>query len=103
MTVNLSTSITAAEVHAAAGRLAGVAPRTPVLTCPDLDRRAAAQVVVKGENLQRTGSFKFRGAFNALALLTAEQRARGMIAFSSGNHALAVAEAAALLGTTALW
>lgn len=102
MTTDLSTSITAAEVHAAAGRLAGIAYRTPVLACPDLDQRADAQVVVKCENLQRTGSFKFRGAYNALALLTAEQRSSGVIAFSSGNHALAVAVAANILGTTAL-
>ena len=102
MTTDLSASITAAEVHAAAGRLAGIAYRTPVLTCPDLDRRAGARVVVKCENLQRTGSFKFRGAYNALALLTAEQRSSGVIAFSSGNHALAVAAAADLLDTTAL-
>lgn len=102
MTTDPSTSITADEVHAAAGRLAGIAYRTPVLTCPDLDRRAGARVVVKCENLQRTGSFKFRGAYNALALLTAEQRASGVIAFSSGNHALAVAAAANILATTAL-
>lgn len=102
MTTDVSTSVTAAEVHAAAGRLAGVAYRTPVLTCPDLDQRTGAQVMVKCENLQRTGSFKFRGAYNAVTLLTAEQRSRGVIAFSSGNHALAVAAAADLLGTTAL-
>lgn len=90
------------DVRAAATRLAEVAVRTPVLPAPSLAARGGGQAVLKCENLQRTGSFKFRGAYNALACLPPEQCAAGVIAFSSGNHALAVATAARLTGTTAL-
>jgi threonine dehydratase len=89
------------DVRRAADRLAGVAHRTPVLTSRTLDRRTGARVFLKAENLQRTGSFKFRGAYNAIAALPAAVRDRGVAAFSSGNHAQAVALAAALQGTTA--
>jgi len=85
------------DVRAAAGRLAGVAHRTPVLTSRRADERAGAQLFFKCENLQRMGAFKFRGAYNALAQFTAEQRRAGVITFSSGNHAQAIALAARLL------
>jgi threonine dehydratase len=86
------------DIRAAAQRLAGHAHRTPVLTSRTADERTGARVFFKAENLQRMGAFKFRGAFNALARLDAAQRARGVIAFSSGNHAQAVALAARILG-----
>jgi threonine dehydratase len=86
------------DIRAAAQRLHGHAHRTPVLTSRTADQRTGARVFFKAENLQRMGAFKFRGAFNALARLDAAQRARGVIAFSSGNHAQAVALAARILG-----
>lgn len=89
------------DIGRAAQRLAGVAHRTPVLTSTTLDRRTGARVFCKAENLQRTGSFKFRGAYSALAALEPAARARGVVAFSSGNHAQAVALAAALHATSA--
>ncbi|HTP71450.1 MAG TPA: threo-3-hydroxy-L-aspartate ammonia-lyase [Burkholderiaceae bacterium] len=85
------------DVRAAADRLAGVAHRTPVLTSRLADERAGATLFFKCENLQRVGAFKFRGAYNALAQFTPEQRRAGVIAFSSGNHAQAIALAARLL------
>jgi len=91
-----------ADVEAAARRLEGVAHRTPVLTSRTLDARAGATVFVKAENLQRAGAFKFRGAYNRLVQLSDEERARGVVAFSSGNHAGAVAYAAQLLGIDAV-
>ncbi len=86
-----------ADIAAAQQRLAGVAHRTPVLTSRTADERSGAQVFFKCENLQRMGAFKFRGAYNALARFTPEQRRAGVIAFSSGNHAQAIALAARLL------
>jgi threonine dehydratase len=85
------------DIRAAADRLAGVAHKTPVLTSRLADERAGARVFFKGEHLQRVGAFKFRGAYNALAQFTPEQRRAGVIAFSSGNHAQAIALAASLL------
>ncbi len=93
--------ITLDDVRAAAERLDGVANRTPVFTSRTLDDRTDARVHVKAECFQRGGAFKFRGAYNAIAMLDAETRARGVLAYSSGNHAQAVAVAARLLGTTA--
>jgi threonine dehydratase len=90
------------DVRAAAGRLAGVAHRTPVLTSRTLDERVGAQVFLKAENFQRIGAFKFRGAYNAISKLTPEQLATGVAAYSSGNHAQAVALAARLAGTSAV-
>lgn len=90
-----------ADIEAAAARLDGVAVRTPLLSFPDLDRRTGARVLVKPETLQRTGSFKFRGAYAKLSALDADTRARGVVAFSSGNHAQGVAAAAQLLGVPA--
>lgn len=86
------------DIEAAAERLAGHAHHTPVLTSRTFDERTGARVFFKPENLQRMGAFKFRGAFNALAQFDAEQRRRGVLAFSSGNHAQAVALAARILG-----
>ncbi|MCH8491320.1 MAG: threonine/serine dehydratase [Oceanicaulis sp.] len=90
-----------ADVRAAAARLAGHAVRTPLLSCPALDVLTGGRVLLKAEPLQRTGSFKFRGAWSAMSKLDAEERARGVVAFSSGNHAQGVAEAARLLGMSA--
>ncbi len=89
------------DVVAAAGRIAGVAHRTPVLTSRILDHELGAQVFFKCENLQRMGAFKFRGAYNALAQFDAVQRKAGVIAFSSGNHAQGIALAARELGMPA--
>src|SRR5690349_8080761 len=88
---------TAADVDAAAQRLAGVALRTPLISSPVLDALTGARVFLKAETLQRTGSFKFRGAYNKLASIPSENRAGGVVAFSSGNHAQGVAHAAKLL------
>ena len=90
-----------ADIEAAAARLKGVAHRTPVLTSSTLDDLLGARVFMKAENLQRMGAFKFRGAYNALNVLTAAQRARGVVAYSSGNHAQAVALAARMHGCQA--
>jgi len=93
---------TFADVRAAAERLRGVAHRTPVVTSATLDQRTGAQVFLKAENLQRIGAFKFRGAYNAIAQLDDERKRRGVVAFSSGNHAQGVALAAKLLGVPAV-
>ncbi len=89
------------DVQSAADVLAGHALRTPIRSSPAIDAALAARVFFKCENLQRGGAFKFRGAFNTLARLPEPQLQRGVAAFSSGNHAQAVALAAKLLGTTA--
>ncbi|MDG2112556.1 MAG: pyridoxal-phosphate dependent enzyme, partial [Actinomycetota bacterium] len=86
----------------ATARLAGVAHRTPVLTSRLLDEQLGAQVFMKAEHLQATGSFKIRGAYNAMAALDEQVRARGVAAFSSGNHAQAVARAAQLFDISAV-
>jgi threo-3-hydroxy-L-aspartate ammonia-lyase len=86
------------DIAQAAARLRGVAHRTPVLTSHTFDELTGAQVFFKCENFQRMGAFKFRGAYNALAQFTPAQRDAGVIAFSSGNHAQAIALAARLLG-----
>ena len=93
---------TAEDVDAAARRLLGVALRTPLITSPVLDALAGARVFLKAETLQRTGSFKFRGAYNRLAAIPLDERAGGVVAFSSGNHAQGVAAAARLLGMPAV-
>src|SRR5262249_14140927 len=90
-----------ADVQAAAERLRGVAHRTPVLTSRTLDGQTSGAVFVKAECFQRGGAFKFRGAYNKIASIPAQERARGVIAYSSGNHAQAVAIAARLLDTSA--
>jgi len=91
-------AITLDDVLGAAGRLAGVAHRTPVLTSRSADERSGARLFFKCENLQRMGAFKFRGGYNALAQFSSAQRRAGVIAFSSGNHAQAIALSARLLG-----
>jgi threo-3-hydroxy-L-aspartate ammonia-lyase len=90
-----------ADIQAAATRLRGVAHRTPVLTSRTLDAMLGCSVFMKCENLQRMGAFKFRGGYNAVNALSDAQRARGVVAFSSGNHAQAVALAAQLHGCQA--
>src|SRR5258708_25649734 len=90
-----------ADIHQAAERLRGVANRTPVVTSRTVDGLVGGQVFFKCENLQRGGAFKFRGAYNRLVALSAEERARGVVAFSSGNHAQGVALAARELGISA--
>ncbi|KVZ09641.1 threo-3-hydroxy-L-aspartate ammonia-lyase [Burkholderia stagnalis] len=92
---------TYADVAAAAARLEGHAHRTPVMTSRTINEELGAQVFFKCENLQRMGAFKFRGAFNALSRFTGEQRRNGVVAFSSGNHAQAIALSARLLGMPA--
>jgi threonine dehydratase len=92
---------TYADVEAAAARLAGQAHRTPVLRSRTADEMLGAQLFFKCENFQRMGAFKFRGAFNALSRFTPQQRERGVLAFSSGNHAQAIALAARMLGMPA--
>ena len=94
--------VTPADVQAAAERLDGVAHRTPVVSSSTLDERVGARVLLKAESLQRGGAFKFRGAYNAIASLQADERRRGVVAYSSGNHAQAVALAASLLGVRAV-
>ncbi|MFJ8789867.1 threo-3-hydroxy-L-aspartate ammonia-lyase [Streptomyces sp. NPDC102462] len=94
--------VTLQDVRDAAARLAGVAHRTPVLRSRTLDRLVGAEVHVKCENHQRAGAFKFRGAYNAVSRLPADRLAKGVAAYSSGNHAQAVALAARELGTTAV-
>lgn len=94
-------AVTFADVRAAAERLRGVAHRTPVVTSRTLDARTGATAYLKCENLQRMGAFKFRGAYNRIAQLSPDERARGVVAFSSGNHAQGVALAAQLLGVRA--
>ncbi len=89
--------ITITDVQAAQARLLGIAHRTPVLTSRIVDHRTHSQVFFKCENFQRTGSFKFRGAYNALAQLSPAQKQTGVIAYSSGNHAQAIALAGQLL------
>jgi threonine ammonia-lyase medium form len=93
--------ISLADVKAAARGLEGVAHRTPVVTSRTLDERVGASVAIKPECLQRAGAFKFRGAYTKVASLPEESRRRGVAAFSSGNHAQAVALAARLLGASA--
>lgn len=94
--------ITFADVSAAAGRLKGIAHRTPVHTSTTANTRAGAELFFKCENFQRMGAFKFRGGYNALSQFTPDQRKAGAIAFSSGNHAQAIALSAKLLGMPAL-
>jgi len=93
---------TAADVDAAAARLRGVALRTPLISSPVLDALTGGRVFLKAETLQRTGSFKFRGAYNKLSSLAPDDRGGGVVAFSSGNHAQGVAAAAQLLAMPAV-
>jgi threo-3-hydroxy-L-aspartate ammonia-lyase len=94
----MTLAIRFSDIQQAAQRLHGVAHRTPVLRSRSADERSGAHVFFKCENLQRMGAFKFRGAYNALSQFTPAQKQAGAIAFSSGNHAQAVALSARLLG-----
>ncbi len=95
-------SLSYGDIVRAHERLAGVAHRTPILTSATANKRCGAEIFFKCENFQRVGAFKFRGGYNALAQLGPEERARGVAAFSSGNHAQAVALSARLLGMRAV-
>jgi threonine dehydratase len=95
-------TVTFADIEAAADRIAGVAVRTPLIESPALNARLGGRILIKPETMQRVGAFKFRGAYNRLVQLSAEERARGVVAFSSGNHAQGVALAASLLGIPAI-
>src|ERR1700680_2798114 len=86
------------DVRAAADRLKGVAVMTPLIASPTLSDRFGSPILLKLETLQRTGSFKFRGAYNRLVQFSTAERRRGVVAFSSGNHAQGIAAAGALLG-----
>ena len=96
------TSVTLQDVQDAARQIAGAVHHTPVLRSRTLDDRTGARVVLKAENLQRVGAFKFRGAYNAISRLAPEQLAKGIAAYSSGNHAQAVALSARELGSSAV-
>jgi threonine dehydratase len=98
---NQGPGVAIGDVHDAAGRIAGIAVRTPLLRSDRLDAITGGTVYLKAECLQRTGSFKFRGAYNRLSAMGATERAAGVVAFSSGNHAQGVALAARLLGIRA--
>jgi threonine dehydratase len=94
-------SITPADVAAAADRIAGIAHRTPVMTCGTLDEMAGRKLFFKCENFQKVGAFKFRGAFNAVSQLHDDEASRGVVTHSSGNHAQALALAAKMRGVPA--
>lgn len=96
------TPLTLAEIQAAAGRLHGIAHHTPVVTSRTLNERTGCELFLKCEQFQRAGAFKFRGAYNMIAQLDQQARERGVIAFSSGNHAQGLALAAQLLGVPAI-
>lgn len=100
--IDASISPDIADIRASAERLSGVARVTPLLEAPQINAVAGRRVLVKAECLQRTGSFKFRGAWSRLSLLNDDERQRGVVAFSSGNHAQAVAHSAQLCGTPAV-
>jgi threonine dehydratase len=102
MTVTTLTRVTLADIEAAARRLEGLAVRTPLLESPALNARVGGRVLIKAETLQRVGAFKFRGAYNRLSQLSSAQRERGVVAFSSGNHAQGVALAGRALGMPVL-
>src|ERR1700737_3308246 len=89
------------EVEQAAARIKGVAHRTPVLTSSTADQMAGARLFFKCENFQRAGAFKFRGAYNAISKFSDEQRRAGVLTYSSGNHAQAIALSAKLAGIRA--
>jgi threonine dehydratase len=95
-------TVTFADIEAAAARITGHAVETPLVESPALNERIGGRVLLKLETLQRVGAFKFRGAYNRLVQLDADERKRGVVAFSSGNHAQGVALAAKLLGMPAL-
>lgn len=95
-------TVTFADIEAAAGRLEGLAVRTPLIESPALNARLGARILLKPETLQHAGAFKFRGAMNKISQLSPEERARGVVACSSGNHAQGVALVARMLGAPAV-
>jgi len=95
-------AVTFSDIEAAAGRLAGLAVVTPLIESPTLNDRLGGRVLLKPETLQRAGAFKFRGAMNRISRLTGDERRRGVIACSSGNHAQGVALAARMVGAPAV-
>ncbi|ATC34250.1 threonine/serine dehydratase [Caulobacter vibrioides] len=95
-------TVSLADIQAAAARLKGLAVETPLIESPALNERLGGRIFLKPETLQRAGAFKFRGAYNRLSQLSEAEKARGVVAFSSGNHAQGVALAAKLLGVPAL-
>jgi len=101
MTATTATTVTFDDVSAAAQRLRGLVHRTPVATSRTLDEALGARAFMKCENLQRMGAFKFRGAYNAISRLSDEERLRGVVAYSSGNHAQAIGLACRLLDVRA--
>ena len=100
--VTIPGSLTFDDVRAASRRLLNRIYRTPVITAQSFDDASGYTVFFKCENLQRAGSFKIRGALNKLSMLTPEERSRGVVTFSSGNHAQGVALAARMVGTSAV-
>lgn len=102
MSSSIAKAFSIADVRDAAERIAPWAVRTPVISSASIDEFVGAEVFFKPEGLQRTGAFKFRGGMNSLAMLTDEQRAAGVVAYSSGNHAQAVAAAAKLMGSSSV-
>ncbi len=101
MAVSSQVAVTIADIEAASELLAGFAVRTPLIESTALNERVGGRILLKAETLQRTGSFKFRGAYNKISSLDQEARSRGILAWSSGNHAQGVAAAAGLLGAPA--
>lgn len=101
MTIHAPAPPTIDDIHVAARRISGHAVETPLLESPLLNERLGARILFKAEVLQRTGSFKFRGAYNKIASLAPEERRRGVVAYSSGNHAQGVAAAAKIFGIDA--
>ncbi|WP_426014304.1 threonine ammonia-lyase [Caulobacter sp. DWR2-3-1b2] len=95
-------AIAFSDIESAAARLVGLAVRTPLVESPALNERLGGRVLIKPETLQRAGAFKFRGAYNRLSRLSDDERQRGVVAFSSGNHAQGVALAARIIGCPAL-
>jgi len=91
-----------ADIRRAATRLSGLAVETPLIESLEMNQRFGARILFKPETLQRTGSFKFRGAYNKISSLSKDERGRGIVAFSSGNHAQGVAAAAAMFGIRAI-
>ncbi|MFT5650366.1 MAG: threonine dehydratase [Yoonia sp.] len=94
--------LTLDDIHSAASALSGVVVRTPVLENADANALLGGRLLLKTENFQRTGAFKIRGAYNRILHLTPKERARGTVSYSSGNHALGLARAAQMLGSSAI-
>lgn len=102
MNPDVDLALTVADLEDAAGQISGRAVVTPLVENPALNERVGGRVLLKCETLQVAGAFKFRGAYNRISRLTAEERARGVVAYSSGNHAQGVAAAARIVGTRAM-